>query len=74
MLATKVTCVVVAAPVVDSSEVVVDRKELAEADPAASCNTAVVGEMLVSLNVSGSALRGKIPEANLAAAISAALM
>lgn len=69
---TKVTCVFAA--VVDSNEVVVESKELAEAEPAASCKTAVVGEILVSLRVSGSALRGNIPEANLAAAISAALM
>lgn len=62
----------VAAVAVDSSEVVVESKELAEAEPAA--NTAAVGDILVSLRVSGSALRGKIPLANLAAAISAALI
>lgn len=64
-----------AAVVTDNNEVVVESKELADADPpaAAVCSAAAVGEMLVSLNVSGSALRGKIPEAKLAAATSAAL-
>lgn len=60
--------------VVDSNDVVVDSKELAEAEPAAMCcKTAAVGETLVSLSVSGSALRGKRPLAKVAAAISAAL-
>lgn len=69
-----VTSVLVAV-VVDSTDVVVDSKELAEAEPAAaSCSTAVVGDILVSLKVSGSAFRGNMPDANLAAAISAALM
>lgn len=65
-----------AAVATDSNEVVVESKELADADPpaAAVCNAATVGEILVSLRVSGSALRGKIPDAKEAAAMSAALI
>lgn len=64
-----------AAVATDNRDVVVDNKELADTEPpaAAVCRAAAVGEMLVSLSVSGSALRGKIPLAKLAAAISAAL-